>query len=225
LNYLIEYKSYFLALKKATDLIPYRGRKASTLINILAWLGQRIQNGTIVDAGVALDEQLALQAESFIRTNIIFLWHRFDQSVDHVTDATECARAKEPPRRTKNGNVLVEIPHGYCKKRQCNNANFFHSNFPTIRKVCESLDALRHDGVELSQELKNAREEMRLALGDPGRLYNYDNCMSVGDVWLHLECLASGIRDFGTTNYKESQHLCPILGLNMKLPHDKEHCA
>jgi hypothetical protein len=216
--YLVEEKSFFFAFKRAAALIPHRNRKASTLVNILAWLGQKIESGSIVDVGVELDEQLAMQAESYIRTNLIFLWHKFDQSVDGLSDKTECARAKEAPRRTKAGVMLVEIPEGSCKKRECNNSNFFHSNFPTIKKICAELDALEVRGVELSRELMNARDEMRHALKDPTRLYNYDNCMSVGDVWLHLECLVSGIEDFGTTNYKESQHLCPILGLNMKQP-------
>ena len=217
LRYILEEGSYFLAIKRASALTQYRSRRASTLTNMLSWLGLNANDMTVEPTG-SLDEQLAQRAESFIRTNILFLWFRFDKSVDHVYDSTECARAKEAPKQSKDGNVSVQIPESQCRRAECNNANFFHSQMPTVRRLCEALDLLEKSGTELSGELLSARSQMRKALSSPDRLYDYDNCLEVGDVWHHLECLVSGIRDFATTNYKESQHLCPILELRMRTP-------
>jgi hypothetical protein len=94
-----------------------------------------------------------------------------------------------------------------------------------VRKLCDGLDRLESDGVELTEELKKARAEMRAAMvnstkngTNEQRLYNYKNCLSVGDVWIHLESIASNIKDFASTNYRESQHLCSLLGLNLHDP-------
>jgi hypothetical protein len=220
LRYLREERSYFLALKRASKLNQRQSRRASTLINMLAWFGLNVNDTPIVEPESTFDEQLTMQAESYIRTNIIFLWHWFDRSVDHVYDSTRCARAKEGPKRGEGGDMIVQIPESQCRKVECNNANFFHSNMPTIRRLCNSLDKLQRAGVRLSDELLTARTQMREALENPARLYDYANCVDIGDVWHHLECVASGIKDFATTNYKESQHLCPILDLRMKQPSD-----
>jgi hypothetical protein len=50
------------------------------------------------------------------------------------------------------------------------------------------------------------------------KAYDYKTCLRLGDLWVHLESLAGGVKPFATRNYKESQILCPILGLEMKLP-------
>ena len=124
-----------------------------------------------------------------------------------------------------SGLVDAEIPEGQCRKRQCENANFFHSNFPRLRQVCDELDRLEREGARLSEELVEARDEIQCALKNPQRLYDYKNCLRIGDLWMHLECVKAGIKDFGTTNYKESQHLCPILGLNMVKPEPRSSSA
>jgi hypothetical protein len=75
-------------------------------------------------------------------------------------------------------------------------------------------------GGELTEEMSKALETIKESIADPGKLYDYKKCLAVGDVWIHLECLAANVKDLGTTNYKESQILCPALGLEMRLPSD-----
>jgi hypothetical protein len=191
----------------------------ATLVSIMAWLGHRVSGVQNVEIGGTSDGVLKDQAEAFLRTNIVYLWKRFDKSVDALLDRTECARAREAPRLTASGAVEVTISESLCRNHRCNNANFFRSYLPLIRRICDGLDTQERRGIPISEELKRAREEMRLALSDPVRLYDYGNCLRVGDVWMHLESVAGGIQDFVTSNYKESQYLCPIMGLNMKNPY------
>ena len=220
LKYLRDTGSVWLALEKATRIT--RGRKGTTLVSILSWLGHAITNDCEVVIGDDRDKDFCLAAETFIRTNIIFLWKRFDASVNGmISDRTECTRATEAPRVTDNGSVSVEIPESKCRNRSCNNVNFLISKTPELNKVCNSLDIVQDRGVVLTAELIEARSEIRKALSGGStadRLYDYKNCLKIGDVWIHLECSASGINDFATTNYKESSHLCPPLDMKMQCP-------
>jgi hypothetical protein len=220
LRFLVEEKDYFRALQRATAQSQHRPKRVSTLVNMLAWLGWRTDGPTSTETEPDVAEELALRCASYIRTNILFLWKRIDRTVDQVADQTACARAREEPRVSSGGLVIAEIRQGQCRKRQCNNVNFFRSNFPRLRKICDELDVLEKRGAKLSSELQKARAEIHRALKDPIVLFDYKSCLRVGDVWLHLECLVAGIKDFATTNYKESQYLCPILGLQMKQPRD-----
>jgi hypothetical protein len=218
LRYLNEEGSYLRALNRATSLGPRRARRISTLISILTWVGMKVDDVQAMSDGGTADELLTLQSISFIRINILFLWKRFEKSVDTLLDKTKCSRAKEVPKKDEKGNVLVPIRESLCGNEECSNVNFFRNQLPMIRKTCARIDELEKEG-KATQELKEARNELKRAMTDQIRLYNYKNCLKVGDVWLHLECLASGIKEFGTTNYKESAHLCPVMGLNMRNPY------
>ncbi|OAI47170.1 hypothetical protein AYO44_09970 [Planctomycetaceae bacterium SCGC AG-212-F19] len=216
LHYLIEEKSFFRAMQRATRL--QRSRRTSTLINIMAWVGHRVDGRAEVSVGSGVDETLTLQAESYIRNGIRSIWKKFDRSVDSVLDKTECKRATEAPRVMPSGEVDASIPESQCRSKECNNANFLRSKLPTIRKMCDELEKIKHRGGTLTDELEEALKTLRSAEGNFDRLYDYQRCLAVGDVWIHLESLAAGIKSFATTNYKESQVLCPIFGLEMKPP-------
>jgi hypothetical protein len=222
LGYLCESQSFFQAMQRVTAVGAYRPRRASTLTNILAWIGFEIDEEVVVGTGEGLDHNLALRAESYIRNAILILWKRFDRSVGSVLDRTKCQRAAEGPERKGNGTVDVSIAQGRCKNQQCENANFFQSHKPELRKLLRILEQLSQApggaGPELTDELKTALEGIKAALNNPSRLYDYKACCALGDVWMHLECMAAGIKDFATTNYKESQVLCPAFGLTMRTP-------
>src|SRR5260370_234484 len=79
LDYLWEEKSFFGALQRALAVGAARPRKASTLISIAAWVGFQIQDQIEVTLGEGADRKMALRAESYIRTQIPFLWKRFDK--------------------------------------------------------------------------------------------------------------------------------------------------
>lgn len=213
LRYLTEENSFFSALHRATAL---RDRKAKALVNILSWVGFKTNEATVV-AGTAMDQQLKMRAESYIRTNILFLWHRFRARME-IADGTKCQRAAEVPVRMRNGNVDVTIHESLCQDKQCSNDTFFQSQLRHVRKLCNELDRMKDSGMNLSNELNEALEMMKNALKNRGILQNYQNCLRIGDVWIHLESLAAGVNDFATTNYKESEILCPILGLEMHSP-------
>jgi hypothetical protein len=188
----------------------------------MAWIGLEINRSMDCLIGNDLDQTLRIRAEAYIRRSVMFAWHRFNKSVTSVTDQTECARAREAPKVDREkGTVENAIREGRCKNRECKNVSFFNSKMPNIREICSALDNLERQGVRLTKELTNARSEARAAMAGQttiDRLYDYNNCLKLADVWIHLECLSSGVRDFFTTNHKESEHLCPSLKLTQISP-------
>ncbi len=220
LDYLCEERSFFGALQRAQAVGAARPRRASTLSSTLAWVGFQIQDQIEVTLGEGSDRRLALRAESYIRNVIPFLWKRFDKSVDSIRDGTQCRRAIEGPRKTANGSFDTAIPQSKCRNKECNNANFFQDNLPLMKRVRDRLQQLAGsaDKSKVTEELKKALAKLTAAINSPSTLYDYKNCVGVGDVWMHLECAAAGIKDFATTNYKESEVLCPIFGLTMQQP-------
>jgi hypothetical protein len=94
LKYIVQEKSFFLALKRVASL-GQRSRRPSTLINVLSWLGKRTDSSTIEVNG-PIDEQLAMRCETYIRNSIISIWKRFDKSVHSVVDRTQCALQRRP---------------------------------------------------------------------------------------------------------------------------------
>jgi hypothetical protein len=220
LDYLCAEKSFFRALQKAQAVGGGRARRASTLVNILAWTGFNLSGQLEVTEGEGIDPPLAIRAESYIRNAILFLWKRFDKSLDSIRDGTRCQRAIEGPHRNRDGTFDVSIPRSKCKNGECNNANFLQANLPLLKRVRDRLQKLG-EGAEKSQvtdELKTALEKLTVAIRNPAAAYEYKNCTGIGDVWIHLESSVAGIKDFATTNYKESQVLCPVMGLTMRQP-------
>lgn len=219
LDYLCDDRSFFRALQRAIAIGARRPRRAATLMSIAAWLGFQIKQQIEVTLGEDLDQRLAMRAESYLRNAIVYLWKRFDKSVDSVTDRTECRRAIEGPRRKANGRFDVSIAESNCRMKECNNANFFRAHLPLMKQVRDQLEQLRaQKSKKFTKELETALERLKAAISYPDGLYDYKACGGVGDIWMHLECLAAGVKDFATTNYKESEVLCPMLGLTMQNP-------
>lgn len=220
LTYLCAEQSFFRAMQKAQSVGGGRSRRASTLVNVLAWVGYQVDGQKEVTEGEGTDRQLAMRAESYIRNSILFLWKRFDNTVASIRDGTECRRAIEGPQRTGDGTLDVSIPRSKCRNKECNNVNFFRSHLPLMKKLRDRLQQLEagEDKLKVTDELRRAREMLTTAIDNPSILYDYRNCAALGDVWIHLECVAAGLKDFATTNYKESQVLCPEMGLTMRQP-------
>ena len=147
LRYLCEEKSFFRALQRANRL--QKQRRASTLCNVMTFVGFEIRKQIEVVVGEDADLKLALQAESYIRNAIRYIWRRFDKNVDSVLTATRCARANEGPELKADGKLEVSIPESRCRDRQCNNANFLRSNLPAIRKLCLELERMKKSGEAL----------------------------------------------------------------------------
>lgn len=220
LNYLCEEQSFFGALQRAQTVGAVRPRRASTLISIATWVGLQVQDQIEVTLGQGSDQKLALRAEAYIRNAIPFLWKRFDESVDSIRDGTQCKRATEGPRKTANGSFDVAIPQSKCKTKECNNANFFQSNLLLLKTLRDKLQQLSQEPgkTKLTTELEAVLKTITTSITNPASLYDYKTCVGIGDLWLHLESVVAGVKDFATTNYKESQILCPIFGLTMRQP-------
>ena len=196
---------------------------------MLGWLGRSVDQAIEVRRGEGVDRQLGLQAESFLRNALRYGWKRLEHLSDSTADKLNCQRGKEPPVLGGDGSVDAHVPEGKCADKRCNVANFFLSNLPLIRKVAGQIRQLREeDRRENREEMERRATDELLTIADqfdaternPARLYNCNACLKFADLWIHLECLAAGAKDLATTNYRESQVLCPGLGIQMHLPQD-----
>jgi len=219
LDYLREEGSFLAAIRRANKL--RRGRRAGTLISILVWIGVNIEDEVSWEEGESFDSSIAESAELFIDNSIEWIWARFDTLVDTTVDQMKCARAAEGPKRSRTNRLDVTVHELKCRDRTCNNANVLRSMLPKIRELLNKLETHRH-GKLWTDDLEEAYNELTEAVKNPSRLYDYQNCLAVGDVWIHLECLKAGARKFVTSNYKESQILCPALQLEMINPRESE---
>jgi len=218
LDYLIDEKSFWGAMNRACRLRS--DRRVKMLVRILSWTGEQVEGRFQVQKGEGIDRKLTLQSESYIRNAIEYLWHWFDAQVLTVVDKTECQRAREAPRKTRTGKWDLAIHERKCATQKCRNALFIRERLPQIRKLCRELETLESSGRSITSELQIALATLQAVIKASAfyKLYDYKQCLAVGDVWIHLECAAAEIEDFVTTNYKESETLCPLLGLKMVTP-------
>lgn len=214
LRYILTEKSIFAAIRRANRL--RRDRQCKMLVSILMWAAESDPSEFESSTGDEQDQQLTLQAEAFLRNAIEYCWHRYAAIVLSVVNHIDCRRGEEAPRRTRSGGFDVAIPKTECSKRSCGNKVFFQERMNLVRSLQKRL---RENSNELTDELRAALDVLDevLARGKLHHLYDYNKCVTLGDVWVHLECVASGIKEFVTTNYKESDILCPMLDLEPRI--------
>ena len=220
LRYILEDEppSFWRALHKASKLVQ-TPRRVSTLMSILAWIGHEVNSRvTEREVGDNLDIVLARRAESYLRNAIRRRWVWFRKRLDSLADGLQCQRGTEQPIENSDGSIDVSIRQSACANRECNNANFFQAWRGKLTELVTTLKNLESSGKELTGEIEKAIEAIEAAFKNPGRLYDYNRCLVLADVWIHLEAVAAGITNFGTTNYKESDLLCPPLGLKKREP-------
>lgn len=212
LDYLCESKRFSHAILRSNAL--QRQRRRNTLVNIAAWVLDKVGNESFeIPEDQSTDELLAERAISYLRVAIKSAWRQFSIGVDDVVDALNCQRALEKPREKSRGGVDVTIHESACRDKGCNIANFFQSQGSVLKRLLRTLEKLPED--QITEELAKARETIEAAFSSPSKLYDYNTCLKMADVWIHLECLKAGSTRFLTTNYKESKVLCPAIGLKM----------
>jgi len=220
LRYIVEADppSFFGALLRVSKL-NYTPRKASTLANILAWIGHNIDSNVQTgEVGSNIDLVIARRAESYIRNTIKRRWLWYRRTIDSLVDRMNCQRGKEQPVENADGSIDTSVHESACKNKGCNIANFFREQMSRLKKLLADLKKAKTTNGQLTDELEDAIRSIEAAIKDPTRLYNYNRCLELSDVWIHLESVAAGISDFGTTNYKESDLICPSLGLTKRQP-------
>jgi predicted nucleic acid-binding protein len=214
----IEEDGFAGAYRRATKL--FSPRRRDTLANILCWVWSSVdKEGNEFTEDSSIDVELSRRGATFIRNAIPALWRQFDRMVDKVADATRCQRATEKPiLDPKTGTYDLRINERKCREGKCNNADFLNSQMPLVRQLMDRLREMERSGVEITAEIKKCLAALEEAMLKPTYLHDYDNCLAVGDLWIHLECVHEKIATFITTNYKESRVLCPVLGLEMVVP-------
>lgn len=212
LRYLIEEQSYFGAILR-TQKLP-RDRQARMLSTVLAFTGQNVDNLT-ADQTSTIDVELRLRSISYLRNAILGLWEWFECNVDEIVNRMECQRSLEAPKERSGGDIDVTIHAKKCNDGGCNNDNFLRTQLPQIKKIIIRLDAIEATGAKLTDELISIRKALREALktNSYAGFQDYQKCLSLGDLWIHLECFAAEFDVIASTNYKESEILAPILGL------------
>jgi hypothetical protein len=210
LDYLCEEGLFSQALIRINKL--QRQRRVHTLINIAAWLMSQPDRGSFdLVTERSSDELMAQKAIAILRVALKSAWRRFAHNIDTVVDALKCQRAQEQPREKAGGGYDTTVHESACRDRGCEVANFFRSQGSELKRVRRTIERL--EGENRTRELEDILETIDLALPNASRLYDYQTCLKMADLWIHLECLRAGSKRFVTTNYRESRVLCPTLGL------------
>ena len=213
LRYLCEEGLMSRALIRANS-IPRHSRKAQTLISILAWVQNQLGQARIqIELDQNADEILASRAISYLRNALRSAWRRFSKSADSIVNKINCRRALEVPVERPDHSYDLTVHQAACRNKECSNANFFREQGSMMMALKRSLEGTPEKF--MTAELKTALKTIELALGSPHKLYDYNTCLGLSDVWVHLECAVAGMKNLLTTNYKESQVLCPALGVRM----------
>ncbi|HKA06975.1 MAG TPA: hypothetical protein VKD71_06925 [Gemmataceae bacterium] len=107
----------------------------------------------------------------------------------------------------------LTIHQSACRNQECGNAKLFRENGSLMKSLKFALE--RTPTEHMTEELKKSLRTIDLALKSPIKLYDYNTCLDLSDVWIHLECVKSGMKNLLTTNFSESRVLCPGMGLTM----------
>jgi hypothetical protein len=196
-----------------------QSRRSKTLANIAAFVQRGVDTSIEVKKGDSLDAQLKEQALTFIYNAIEYLWLRFDHEVDSVVDNTECRRVREAPERQESGKVTVRNQRSQCRSMACNNVGVYVAQMPRLRRLVEKLRKMEASGDDrMTAELREIVSTYDFVASNRNRLFDFNRCVGLGDLWIHLEAVQTGAEAMITRNYKESTVLCESLNLAMVDP-------
>lgn len=196
-----------------------QSRRSGTLSCIVAFVQRELDTTIELEQGDSLDVALTIQAKLYIHNAIEYLWYRFDEDFDSIVDNMQCKRVLEEPVRKASGKVEVCNHHSKCRSMTCNNVGVFQSHLTRIKGLIAALRAMQAVGDPLlTGEMVKMIEAYDAYTKNKVFLYDWGKCVGIGDLWIHLDSIQSGSTALITRNYKESNVLCKLLGIELVLP-------
>ena len=184
-----------------TVLSPKANRKRNICVDLLDTMGES------VDARES-DQEKSERAILLLESLLEYGMSDFDDSVDHIVDASGCACGKHSIRVDPDGRVSLGKDKCSQVASECGVAEFLAKNRDKLKLIHDTLGRASPD--DLTEELERSRAFMEKVLSDSGSIEDSDPCSKVGDLLIALE--SQDIKTFYTVNKKESRLLCPCLG-------------
>ena len=191
-----KYGSFEKVQRHVVDVLtPFQKRKQKISLQLLTTL---LEDDTDADR----TDRAILLLEGLIRDGL----YEFEQSVDHVIQATQCSCALKQISKVRD---RYEFGSDKCSAQSdCGILSFLEENQGKLAEILSYLNGLK--ATELTPELESACEFIRKFIDCPTDVQSLDPCKTVGDLLIALESLSVPV--FYTLNGKESQHLCKVLG-------------
>lgn len=162
------------------------------------------------------DEDRSERAKLYLRDLLRFGLPTFDAQLSTLLKDSGCARGLAPVREKKKF-LAYEFGPKRCEQSEgtCRVGQFLLKHRDLLEKVADYIAALPPD--ETTKELQASEDFIQQYLSSPSEIEKRNACTIVGDLLIALE--SSAIPTFYTMNYKESRHLCQVLGQRMIFRH------
>ena len=125
----------------------------------------------------------------------------FDDSVNSLTNETDCYNAKKTPliEDEKFDNRTI-----HCKPKdiKCKIVEFFQENIDEFKKIWKELSQLEN----LDDEQNKMKRILEKALKHPKNMADYKNCWTCADSIIAAECPQDAV--LCTTNVKHFEPIC-----------------
>ena len=155
---------------------------------------------------------MTARAKSYLRNLLKYGLDDFEDQVGSVVRDAGCACARYPVVERKPYEQY-DLGKDRCTRTggACGIAAFLANHRLLLVRVLTDLQTLPES--EKTVELGKAKDYLARYLTNPGHASDGDPCLKVGDLILALE--SARVPDFYTLNYRESIHLCRLIGQNL----------
>ncbi|MFH0732150.1 MAG: hypothetical protein V2A72_04410 [Candidatus Omnitrophota bacterium] len=207
---LVKEKSFCRALTITKDLNSHIGgrRKISSILESLC---KYFSSEKSFHSDDAFDKDLAYKIELYLEGIIEKIWEWFEEkSVDHISDATECIRSKEPPRKKA---LVFDARIKKCKSEniRCKLNEFFHKNEDEFKKIKEYIEGLKDPEKKKPEELNRIASIIEEGIKNPNNLYDSKNCKGLGDALVAVE--SKSFNELFTKDVDQSKVICEAISL------------
>lgn len=160
------------------------------------------------------DKDLAQRIAFYLENLIEYSWETFDNSVDFVSDDTECIRSKEPPKKKK---LVFDNTVRKCKsaKIHCKLNIFFEKKKKDFEAIRNYIRGLSDSGKKKPPELDRIASTIEEGLKNPDELCNTTQCRRLGDALVAVEAIH--FKELFTKDVDQSEVICKPIKLKSNL--------
>lgn len=211
---LVEKKSLaeVMLIAKGLTSHPGHSRKLSMILGALA---KSFGDMKSFHSDSNVDRDLAAQLSLYFEIILEDIWDWFnEESVDYISDCTECIRSREPPVK-KVASFDVKV--GKCKsqKIRCRLNKFFKDKEVEFKAIRDYINGLQEEAKDKPEELKKIVAVIEKGVADPDSLCNSQECRGLGDALVAVE--AFHFKELFTKDIDQAKVICGALKLKSNL--------
>lgn len=186
-------------LLKVNTLPPLQQRRIRRMIGSIAKFFFDVEQ-----LPITLGKELIEIIHHYFKTLIEFSMEDFNDSVNIVSNETDCYIAKGIPR-LKGKKFDNRITHCKPGDIKCDIVEFFQKNIESFKKIYDVLSQMEN----LDDEQKKIKKIIEKALKHPKNMADFKNCWNCGDSIIAVECPNKS--SLLTKNLKHFEPLCKSL--------------